>query len=121
VPPSSASIRSPWSAAPKATTAHSGLCQNHQGPSAAPARRAGTAVQASPTAACAINDTWPTDGGSELGNVGTGFTTTVLTDLARRLAQASSPFTASAGDGILRHPFRRGYRPDKHPADVRPE
>jgi bifunctional non-homologous end joining protein LigD len=31
---------------------------------------------------------------------------------------AYSEFTP---DGILRHPAWRGYRPDKHPTDIRPE
>ena len=86
-----------------------------------------------------------------IGNVGTGFTHQLLTDLARRLAplaQHTSPFTAGAPvpreqarfahwvapvivgevaygeftpDGILRHPAWRGYRPDKRPVDVRQE
>ena len=86
-----------------------------------------------------------------IGNVGTGFTHQLLTDLARRLtplAQPASPFTAGnpvpreqarfahwvqpvivgevaysefTPDGILRHPAWRGYRPDKQPADVRQE
>jgi bifunctional non-homologous end joining protein LigD len=85
------------------------------------------------------------------GQVGTGFTEQMLADLMRRLhplEQPESPFAPTApapreyartarwvrpalvgevrfsewtGDGRLRHPAWRGLRPDKEPADVRPE
>ena len=86
-----------------------------------------------------------------VGPVGTGFSAPILRDLEDRLAeigQDRSPFTAGAGvprehargahwvtptivgevafaewthDQVLRQPSWRGHRPDKPPADVRPE
>ena len=86
-----------------------------------------------------------------VGQVGTGFTASVLRDLERRLADAlqdRSPFTAGDGvprshargahwitptivgevafaewtrDHLLRQPSWRGYRPDKNPGEVRRE
>jgi bifunctional non-homologous end joining protein LigD len=84
-----------------------------------------------------------------VGNVGTGFTETMLRDLATRLdrlrrdtnpfdttvpreiersAHWAEPelvgevaFTEWTGDGVLRHPSWRGLRPDKHPEQVERE
>ena len=86
-----------------------------------------------------------------VGQVGTGFTASVLRDLERRLADARqdrSPFTAGDGvprshargahwitptivgevafaewthDHLLRQPSWRGYRPDKNPGEVQRE
>ncbi len=92
----------------------------------------------------------PDDGGLRyVGQVGTGFTEALLTDLGARLARLarkSSPFadqlpsavrrdahwvtpklvgevafTEWTSDGLLRHPSWRGLRPDKSPSEVRPE
>lgn len=84
-----------------------------------------------------------------VGHVGTGFTEAVLRELGRQLAplaRQTSPFSGPlprdharaalwveprlvgevaygqwTGEGILRHSSWRGLRPDKDPADVRPE
>lgn len=83
------------------------------------------------------------------GHVGTGFTETMLRDLARRLRplhRADSPFispvparhakgahwvnpelvgevafTEWTGDNVMRHPSWRGLRPEKRPGEVRRE
>ncbi|MFZ0141760.1 MAG: non-homologous end-joining DNA ligase, partial [Aeromicrobium sp.] len=87
------------------------------------------------------------DGWRYIGRVGTGFTDRVVRDLTERLkaierktaplevprdvareARWVSPklvgevtYSEWTGDGHLRHPVWRGLRPDKKPADVRPE
>ena len=87
------------------------------------------------------------DGWRYIGRVGTGFTDRVVRDLTERLkaierktaplevprdvareARWVSPklvgevtYSEWTGDGHLRHPVWRGLRPDKKPADVKPE